>query len=293
MLFSDHNPDLEMGAIAFSRAEYAKAEESFKKAREIAPNAPEARIYLNNSIARQAGDTHVIAVAAPVRRYENISKEILRGVADAQTQFNQARRGREGGLIEVVIVDDNDNPDTAARIARQLSRDSDLKVLGVVGHASSNVSQRALPEYERAGLAMISATSGSHLLEGDTFFRTSPSDEATGKKLADYFIDTLKIHNILVFFDSESSHSQSLEKAFEENFGDYNIELINLADSDLDVEYQLRQSLANQIQAVLLFPSIEKISTAITIARYIEALNSKLSADKQVRLLGGDTLLYL
>ncbi|MDJ0706141.1 MAG: AAA-like domain-containing protein [Leptolyngbyaceae cyanobacterium MO_188.B28] len=300
-LFSDHNPDLEMGAIAFSRAEYAKAEEAFKKARDAAPNAPEARIYLNNAIARKAGETRVIAVAAPVSRYENISKEILRGVADAQTQFNQARRERDEGLIEVVIVDDNNNPETAARIARQLSRNLHLKVLGVIGHASSDVSQQALPEYERAGLAMISSTSGSHLLKGDTFFRTSPSDKATGKKLANYFIDTLNIRNILVVFDSNSSHSWSLGKAFEENFIDnvvdndddiveHTLKLIDLAETNLDIESRLRQNLANPVQAVLLFPSVENISTAITIARYIKTLNSKLSPDEQIKLFGGDTL---
>ena len=290
VLFSEDNPDLEIGAIAFSRAEYSRAEESFKKAKEITPNSPEAWIYLNNSIAREVGDPHVIAVTVPVSKHENIAKEILRGVADAQTQYNHSRRESLGGLIEVVIVDDDDNPETAARIARQLSRDSDLNILGVIGHASSNVSQKALPEYERAGLAMISPTSGSNLLKGDTFFRTSPSDEAAGERLAKYFIDTLKIHKVLVFFDGASSHSQSLEKAFEENFGSVNIELANLAESDLDVEYRIRQSLANQIQAVLLFPSIEKISTAITIARYIEALNAKLPPERQVKLLGGDTL---
>ena len=61
-----------------------------------------------------------------------------------------------------------------------------------------------------------------------------------GKSWQTHLIDTLKISKVLVFLDSDSSHSQSLEKAFEDKFGAINVELANLADPDLDLENRVQ-----------------------------------------------------
>ncbi|WP_408967520.1 ABC transporter substrate-binding protein, partial [Planktothrix sp.] len=92
-------------------------------------NDPEARIYLNNAqIGKQP--SHTIAVSVPISNDVNGALEMLRGVAQAQKEINEA-----GGInkipLRILIADDNNQPDTAKQIAEELVKNPD--VLGVVG----------------------------------------------------------------------------------------------------------------------------------------------------------------
>ncbi|HEY9644242.1 MAG TPA: ABC transporter substrate-binding protein [Coleofasciculaceae cyanobacterium] len=280
------NFDRDRGIAAFAQGDYAQAATFFEKAAKSAPNDPEPQIYYNNARARQAGNPLVVATVVPINDKATSAEEILRGIADAQTQFNDAG-GAKQRLLEVMIVNDGNDPAKAAAVAQQLS--SNPAVLAVIGHNSSDASAKALPIYESAGLAMLSSTSTSTVLSGKTFFRTVPSDQASGETLADYVINRLNIKQVGVFYDSTSNYSNSIQQAFTGKFTQLGGQVpqppVDLSSSTLDIKASLA-SAAGAVRAILLFPSTKTTSVAIAVARE----NAQLPAEQRLQLLGGDVM---
>lgn len=271
------------GIAAFNRGNYAEAIKYFEKAVFSNRNDPEVQIYLNNAQAAFQGSPLKIAAVVPIDNRETSAKEILRGIADAQTRFNNTG-GAGGKLVQVVIGNDGNEPTRAQSIAHQLATTPDI--LGVIGHNSSGASQAALTEYEQADLVMISPTSTSTSLKSNYFYRTVPSDAAGGKKLAEY-ANQQGINKVAIFYNPDSSYSQSLQESFEANFqklGGIVLGSIDISDSNFDPRQQI-QSLQNQVDAIALFPNTDTTSIAISLAR----ANQELSTPK-LPMLGGDAL---
>jgi len=282
----DGNPDRDQGVEFFKQGKYQQAINSFTQAVANIPNDPESRIYLNNVRALKQTNPYTLAVVVPVESREDVAKEILRGVADAQIKFNDAD-GKDDRLLEVLIVDDAGNKEVAQKVAAQLANQSE--VLAVIGHNSSDTSLSALPEYEKAKLALISPTATSTALKGNVFFRTLPSDNAAGAKLADY-AKKEGMGKVVIFYDSTSSYSRSLEESFKQHFkekGGSVIPSIDLSDEALDREEKLRHAAEqDKVQAAVLLPSVKMVPRAISVAR----ANTQLPPDQRLRFLGGDAL---
>ena len=277
------NLDRDRGIDDFKLGNYKQAIESFEKAVASARNDPEIQIYRNNAKARLNCSRFAIAVVIPVNNKATSAEEILRGVADAQTEFNDSRDIGDR-LLEIIIVNDGNEPPVSTKVAKQISNNTEI--LGVIGHNSSDASGAALPSYEAANLTMISPTSTSTSLEGSVFFRTVPSDTATAKKLGKYAKQTLKINNLVIFYDSQDSYSLSILQAFKKSFTlEDTIREIDLTTVDLDVEKEVNNSIQEQAKAVVLFPGTKTTSVAIRIAKKI---NKKTS--RKMKLLGGDAL---
>ncbi|MEH2371232.1 AAA-like domain-containing protein [Nostoc sp.] len=285
----EFNFDLDRGIENFKLHNYSQAIKSFQKAVDSDRNDPEPQIYLNNAKARQKGSPLILAVVVPVKNNASYAKAILRGVADAQTKFNKTN-GLNGRLLEIVIANDKNDPSIASKVAYQLA--TKLEVLGVIGHSSSQVSLAALPEYDKVGLAMVSSTSTSTFLtelKSRIFFRTVPSDEVAGEKLAEY-AKNKRLDKVVIFFDSKDKYSESLKKAFEEQFAQLKgsvIRCVDLRDINPDAKTEIERSVnKDQARAVVLLPSAETTSVAISIAR----ANAQLPQEKRLKLLGGDAL---
>ncbi|MCY7286649.1 MAG: ABC transporter substrate-binding protein, partial [Cyanobacteria bacterium CAN_BIN43] len=175
-------------------------------------NDPESLIYLNNAkIGTQTAD--IIAVSVPATKSSNPALEILRGVAQAQSQVNQAG-GINGTPLKVLIVNDDDDPNTAKEVATALVQDA--SVLGVIGHFGSDTTLAAGAIYQKGGLVMISPTSTSVQISslGNAVYRTVPSDRFTASALSRYMLTTLQKQNAAVYYNSESSYSKSLKEEF-------------------------------------------------------------------------------
>lgn len=274
------NPDGESGIEAFKDGRYRQAIQDFERAIQGDRNSPEFQIYLNNAKARLAGSPFLIGAVVPIDSSASSAEEMLRGVADAQTRFNEAG-GLDGQLVEIVIANDSNKPTLSKKVAKKLA--SDGNILGVIGHNSSNASQAALEEYEKAGIPMISPTSTSTNLSGDSFFRTVPSDAINGQKLAEYARNTLGIETVAIFYNPNSSYSQSLETAFAEGFeqlGGQVVETIDLSDALLNPQ-QAIQNIQGRADAIALFPNTQYITDAIALA---------VANKNQMQLLGGDAL---
>ncbi|GAB1542131.1 hypothetical protein NUACC21_48050 [Scytonema sp. NUACC21] len=293
---SEGNFDLTRGVEAFKSGKYQPAVEFFQKAVNSAPNNPEPQIYLNNAKARMKGSPFTLAVAVPVENIATNAKEMLRGVADAQSQFNgvadaqsQFNKDKDlnGRLLEIIIANDGDDKEQAQKVARLLAADPD--VLAVIGHNSSDTSASALQEYEKAGLAVVSPTSTSSSLKSKVFFRTVPSTTIAGNKLAYYIKSKLLLDKLVIFFDSESNYSKSAKQDFETAFklqGGRVVKHVDLRASNLDPKAVIERSVNQEgVRAAVLLPSTQTISVAISVAR----ANAKLQ--QRLQLLG-DTALY-
>ena len=284
--FNIHNPNRDQGIEAFKKRDYKQAVEFFKNAVVANRNDPEALIYYNNARAQQQGSPLTLAVVVPVDNAQSIAQEMLRGVAQAQNQFN-TEGGLKGRLLEIAIANDGNDPIQAKQVAQELVKDP--YILGVIGHNSSEATRAALREYEQANLAIISPTSSSTYLNSKVFFRTVPSDEVTGKKLAEY-LRNLGVTKIVIFYNPHSIYSNSMKKEFTKNFTQLGGQLvrnpIDLSSPTLDVDEEIKTSIAAQAQAALLFPDLRHTSVALYIARS----NAKIPKAQRLKLLDGGIL---
>ncbi|MEA5468419.1 ABC transporter substrate-binding protein [Spirulina sp. 06S082] len=275
------NLNRDRGIDEFKAGNYPEAIEFLEKAVLGARNDPEPQIYLNNAKARRKGSPLTLAAVVPADNRATSAEEILRGLADAQQQFNDSR-SRGDRLLEIAIVNDGNDPQVAAEVAAELAQNP--AILAVIGHNSSDATIAALPIYEKEGLPVISPTSTSTDLGSSVFFRTVTSDRATGEKLAEF---TQKdFQRIAIFYDTQSIYSQSLLKAFKSVFPASGIlEEIDLRQAQLDPRGAVEKSADGEAEALILLPSTDTASIALEIAVENHNLPSR-----KMKLLGGDAL---
>lgn len=197
------------GLDAFSQRDFQTAQTKFTAALQANKNDPESLIYLNNAkIGR--GTAHTIAAVVPIGSAVDASLELMRGIAQAQTEINKG----SAVPLRVLLVDDKGDPVVAAQVAASLA--ADQSVLGVVGHYSSDSTLAAAEVYEANGLPMISPTSTAVSISnaGDYIFRTVPSDRLAAATLARYMLSEINQQQAVVFFDSSSAYSSSVKSEF-------------------------------------------------------------------------------
>jgi branched-chain amino acid transport system substrate-binding protein len=104
--------------------------------------------------ATQAPPTVKIGLVAPFEgEYRSTGYEVLFAVKLALQQYNQ-RQGSNGYRVELVALNDFNDPTEARRQAEALVTDPD--VVGVIGHLTASSTIAALPVYRAAGLAVVS-----------------------------------------------------------------------------------------------------------------------------------------
>ncbi len=250
---------------------------------------PYAQIYLNNARARQVGDPFRIGVViakAGNDFHEFASIQVLRGVADAQDQFNQ-NSGKNGRLLEIDIRNDGNRRFDAEEIAKKFAED--IAMLAIVGHHSSESTKAALSIYEQHSIAVISPTSTSSTLSGRNFFRTVGSTRAVASKYAQYIMDYLNLEKIAIIYHRGNEFSETLKKDFENTFhrrvgsrgqrGQIT-ESFDITDSSLNIEESIKK-IRQESSAVLVISSIETNTVAIAIANY----NAQQPKSQQLKLL--------
>lgn len=280
------NPSRDNGIKAFKQEDYGAAVTAFQRAMNADRNDPEVVILHNNAKARQQGNPLTLAAVVPVENNMNSAEEILRGIAQAQQQFND-NGGVGGRLLEIVIANDGNQADMAIQVARQLK--DDPSVLGIIGHNSSSATQAGLSIYAQSDLAVVSPTSSSNDLKNSSFYRTLPSDSATGEKLAQYVRDSLNLSRVVIFYTADSSYSNSLTSAFEANFAGTVTKKVDISNSNSNLNPGIEISSSvfqDRAEAALLFPSTKYTPVAVELAQ----ANFSLPAEQRLQLLGGDSL---
>ncbi len=271
------NHFLQDGVKNFSNNKFQDAEQDFAKAQNLAPDDPIPLIYYNNAKALKKGNPYKLAVVVPVDAHEEIARNILRGVAYAQEQFNKEREKSETPLLEIVIANDINNEDIAKEIAKRLIKEN---VLGIIGHRSSGSSLAALPIYEKRGISMVSPTSGSTKLDqSPVFFRTIASNEEFAKDFYEYakeqcFNDN-KDNYVWVIYDSDAEYSKNLKDKFDEKKSEGleelkerfdEISLNDLSNKNLnELEIEIKEKIDDGVRCTILLPSTKTTFAAMFI----------------------------
>jgi branched-chain amino acid transport system substrate-binding protein len=283
VLFADStNAQKKAATFAITMHNYTDAIARLESSLEQVRNDPETLVYLNNARAKQSGNSLKIAASLPISSNPDPAKEILRGIAQAQNQINQAG-GINGALLEVAIADDANQASLATEIAIALVQDAE--VLAVVGSFGSNVTIAAAEIYQSQWLVQISPTSTATALStmGDYIFRTVPSDRLAADALVDYAINTLQVRKVAVFYNSQSNYSRSLRNEFATALVSDGGELVwevDLAAANFDPLRAIDQVRKNQAEAVLLAANSETLRSAFEVM----AVNRQ-----NLPLLGGDS----
>jgi branched-chain amino acid transport system substrate-binding protein len=260
------------GVQAFSRKKYNRAIDKFQKSLQLQPNDPESLIYLNNAkIAGQEALT--IGVPVPIGTNPDVAQEILRGVAQYQEEIN-LKGGIDGKLLKVEIVNDDNNPIIAERVAQRFVQEKNI--LAVVGHNSSDASVPASKIYQDGKLVMISPTSSSPLvtdpqnrINGSYIYRTVIRNDVIAETLADYAKKEGKTR-IAICRDSQSK-DQSYEPAIASALAKNNTQLIDihcdLAAKNFQPKVAIERAKQEKADSIFLNPHVDRIDKAIEIAK--------------------------
>jgi branched-chain amino acid transport system substrate-binding protein len=267
-------------AIAAGNDDQAVA--SLEAALQANRNDPEALIYLNNARIGQR-QSHAIAVSVPIATSENPALEILRGVAQAQTEINEAG-GLNGVPLKVVIASDDNDPGVCQQVAGALADDD--SILGVVGHFGSDATLAAGEVYQARGLVMISPTSTSTRISelGNYVFRTVPSDRFTAAALSRYMLNTLQLQNAVVYYNSESDYSQSLKNEFTTALlgdGGQVVSEVDLASPSFSAADSVAAASQQEAQVIVLAPNTATLDQALQVVTVNRS---------QLPILGGDSV---
>ncbi len=292
VFLSSTNFHLDKGVEAFKRGKYEKATKLFKQAIDGDRSDPIPQIFFNNAKARQRGSSLKLAVVASVDYYEIAAREVLRGVADAQDEFNRSReaQGNQSPLMEIVIANDENEQAAAEKVAQELV--DDPSILGIIGHHASESTVAAQPIYEKAKIALVSPTSSSSSinLTGEQFFRTVGGTKKAAERYADYIRKIIGLDKTVVFYKSNSAYSENLMKDFTKSFSNRGGTVLEYIDFGLDtfeVETKVKKVVNDyKIKAALVISNVRTNSIAIAINKK----NAELPLNKKMQLLGAMSL---
>ncbi|GBF78863.1 bifunctional serine/threonine-protein kinase/ABC transporter substrate-binding protein [Aphanothece sacrum] len=253
-------PEKQEGVKAYANQRYQEAVTWLKKARQKIPTDPEILIYLNNAqLQAEKVPFYTIGVAIPLGNPSDggdSGQEILRGVAQLQTEVNRNRSIKGYGL-RVVLGDDYNETEQAKEIATKLSEQGEI--LGIIGHYTSENTRAALPIYDLNHLTVISPTSTAESLteENSRFLRTIPQDSVSAEVLARYLSQVAKKDKVVVFYNPNSAYSRSLHERFLISFDEQNgqvVKQVDLAKPIFDAEAAIRQAQKRGATSLVLFP---------------------------------------
>jgi branched-chain amino acid transport system substrate-binding protein len=151
-----------------------------------------------------ARPTFKIGLVAPFEGlYRYLGYGALYAVNLALEECNQGG-GVQGYLVELVALNDDQDPDSAAQSARELGIDPD--VMAVIGHYGEETTLAALPVYEETGLALVvpGCTAAAVTRSGySQTYRLVADDVTVGEAAARYAVLSEGATRIAVFGGAE------------------------------------------------------------------------------------------
>jgi branched-chain amino acid transport system substrate-binding protein len=139
-----------------------------------------------------------IGLVAPFEGlHRHLGYDVLYAVKLAVRECNAAG-GVGGYMVELVALDDGNDPAQAPLQARKMIVDPD--VMGVIGHYSDEAALAAVDEYHRAGLALITQVAANAVTEGGypQVFRFYARNDLLGMEAARHVVEKLGIHCVAV-----------------------------------------------------------------------------------------------
>ena len=159
------------------------------------------------------------------------------GVMLAVEEVNEAG-GIQGRPIALITKDDQQNPETAVAVDRELIKEG---VTAIIGHMTSTMSIAVLSVINEAEMLMISPTTSSNQLSGfdDYFLRLVPPYDATTRTLAQYAFQQMGLRRVAIIYDlSNEGFSQMAYDNFRSEFEGLGAEIMHaetfIADPDIN-----------------------------------------------------------
>ena len=137
------------------------------------------------------------------------------GVILAVEEINSTG-GINGRPVELVAKDDEQNPEVALRVDRELA---DAGVVAIIGHMTSTMSMIALPFANQKQILMISPTASANKLTGidDHFIRMMTPNKSETDHLAQHALNVIGLKNMTAIYDLSN---RAYTEEFLNNFRD-------------------------------------------------------------------------
>jgi eukaryotic-like serine/threonine-protein kinase len=287
----------ERGKTEFFDKNYQSAFDLFKQSwNEEERKDPETLIYMNNALLQaKKADYYTIAVAVPINNSETgaidadlLAKEILRGIAHAQTEVNLeifkaerdfpgqdflAGKAINGKGLRVIIADDA-NLEAEAK-ARANSLVKQTEILGVVGHYTNEMTVSTVDIYDPNHLVLISPGSTTEELtekQRKFFFRTVQGNQINARVFTKYLIEKAGQKKAAGFYCPDIKTSFSFWEEFRKEFKKAGGNIVSISEFDLckkdfNVEKALQEVQRSEKTAIVLsashFPDATKNAMAL------------------------------
>ncbi len=219
------------------------------------------------------------------------------GVVLAVEQIN-AQGGIRGKMIQLIIKDDENNPETARKVDAQLISEG---VVAIVGHVTSAMTEAVLTQINEKKMLLLSPTTSSlRVLDQDDYLISiHPPNIYEQEELARYVIDHTETKTVSIIYDANNSaFSQHWADYFSDTFkglgGSIDL-LVQFNSQTSDLQNGVAVLLENKPEAVLIVASA--IDTAL-ICQQIEKrypkqvlkLSSGWSLDDNLLEQGGSSV---
>jgi branched-chain amino acid transport system substrate-binding protein len=262
------------GIQAMRDNNYREAIQQFQRSLLTTPDDPETYVYLNNARSLIKGEAAPLRIAAslPIGKNPTIAQEMLRGIAQAQDKINGL--GIDGVSLEVILINDNNDPKSVGKLATILAQDP--KILAVIGSNDSSASIAGATIYQANGITMISPTSFANKLSnfGPYIFRTIPNLTAMADRLADHAITQKKAKRFAICFDSSSVDNVSVKgdfvKALNQRSAEIVMEDCDMNRSDFNPEETVRSALSQRVDAMMISPHIDRQPNSIALIKAVK-----------------------
>ena len=286
-LLKSSTPRLKQAGVnEFAKSNYREAFNYFKRSwHEEERKDPETLIYMNNALLKaKKADYYTLAVIVPVRTNEqgraelDLPKEILRGVAQAQTEVNlklfnseidrklngldfHKNQALKGKGLQVIIADDANLKEESLARANSLVKLGGI--LGAIGHYTNAMTAHTVDIYNQNHLVLISPGSTTEAATEKPrkfFFRTVPRTKVSVEVFVKYLIEKQGQTKVAGFYSTSSEATSSFWEEFRKQFRERggNIAKItefDLSKSDFDVRKALQEVRQTEKTTIVLSPS--------------------------------------
>ncbi len=111
-----------------------------------------------------------------------------------------ASGGINGRLLELIVKDDQNDPEVALRVDQELI---DEEVVAIIGHATSTMSLAVIPLINQQEMLLIAPTASTPRLSGldDFFIRITPVSDAEMTAIAEFAMHNFKLNTMSVIYD--------------------------------------------------------------------------------------------
>lgn len=286
--FAPPNSEKWRGNEHFKINKYKEAELAFEKSRKDSLDDPEALIYSNNAKAFRSKNYLTIVASVPIKYSNDIAKEMLRGIAQAQHEINsKVKGGIQGKLLHVAIADDNNDPADVEVIANYLINDYSIgdsngkEVLAVIGSNVTEATKQAANIYQ-GKIVMISPTSFAVKINeikkpenGKNYIFLAVNDsEVFMPRLVQHIKEAITHPKLLVCDDYKADDQRALRdhldrkisliKVKNNNNEDY-CDLNNTASSYTRI---VDKAIQLGINSLFIAPHVSRINEGINLAKY-------------------------